>query len=173
MVDYYSLLLRAVTAPGAGDAEWRRGIYDRARRMLATRLRTLRPPPPVAEIATEEAALQAAIDRIESELSWTEHGGIAPDARTHERFGNIDGEPWSAREQGLVATPSRLSQGAWVEPGRSTECLAAGPSGRHRTQWRDFPRHRRRQLRSGYALRISPPADLLPHAAAGRHGHRR
>jgi len=64
MVDYYSLLLRAVTAPGAGDAEWRRGIYDRARRMLATRLRTLRPPPPVAEIATEEAALQAAIDRI-------------------------------------------------------------------------------------------------------------
>ena len=126
MVDYYSLLLRAVTAPGAGNAEWRRGIYDRARRMLATRLRTLRPPPPVAEIATEEAALQAAIDRIESELSWTEHGGIAPDARTHERFGNIDGEPWSAREQGLVATPSRLSQGAWIVVAILAAALGAG-----------------------------------------------
>jgi lipoprotein-anchoring transpeptidase ErfK/SrfK len=126
MVDYYSLLLRAVTAPGAGNAEWRRGIYDRARRMLATRLRTLRPPPPVAEIATEEAALQAAIDRIESELSWTEHGEIAPDARTHDRFGNIDGEPWSAREQGLVATPSRLSQGAWIVVAILAAALGAG-----------------------------------------------
>ena len=37
MVDYYSNLLRAVTAPGAGDAQWRRGIYDRARQMLARR----------------------------------------------------------------------------------------------------------------------------------------
>ena len=74
MVDYYSLLLRAVTAPGRGDAQWRRGIYDRARQMLASRLRTLRPPPPLAEIAAEQAALEAAIERIESELSWTEHG---------------------------------------------------------------------------------------------------
>ena len=58
MVDYYSMLLRAVTAPGAGDAQWRRDIYDRARRMLASRLRTLRPPPPPAEIAAEESALK-------------------------------------------------------------------------------------------------------------------
>ncbi len=41
MVDYYSILLRAVTAPGAGDARWRRGIYDRSRQMLATRMRGL------------------------------------------------------------------------------------------------------------------------------------
>ena len=72
MVDYYSILLRAVTAPGAGDARWRRGIYDRSRQMLAARMRGLSPPPPLAEIAAEEAKLEAAIERIESELSWTE-----------------------------------------------------------------------------------------------------
>jgi lipoprotein-anchoring transpeptidase ErfK/SrfK len=72
MVDYYSILLRAVTAPNAGDARWRRGIYDRSRQMLATRMRGLVPPPPLADIAAEEARLEAAIERIESELSWTE-----------------------------------------------------------------------------------------------------
>jgi lipoprotein-anchoring transpeptidase ErfK/SrfK len=72
MVDYYSILLRAVTAPGAGDARWRRSVYDRSRQMLTTRMHSLSPQPPLADIATEEARLEAAIERIESELSWTE-----------------------------------------------------------------------------------------------------
>jgi len=76
MVDYYSILLRAVTAPGAGDAHWRRGIYDRSRQMLATRMRSLEPPAPLADIAGEEARLEAAIERIESELSWTEEHAV-------------------------------------------------------------------------------------------------
>jgi len=114
MVDYYSTLLRAVTAPGAGDAQWRRVVYDRARRMLASRLHTLTPPPPLAQIAAEEAALDAAIERIEQELSWTEHGTIAPDARTHDRFGDVGREPWTAREEGLVAAPSRPTRAAWI-----------------------------------------------------------
>ncbi len=79
MVDYYSILLRAVTAPGAGDARWRRGIYERSRQMLATRMRGLRPQPPLAEIAAEEAALEAAIERIESELAWTDRAAAPPD----------------------------------------------------------------------------------------------
>jgi lipoprotein-anchoring transpeptidase ErfK/SrfK len=80
MVDYYSTLLRAVTAPEAGDAKWRREIYDRARFMLASRLRELRPQPSLAETASEEAALEAAIERIESEMAWTDvhAGGAAP-----------------------------------------------------------------------------------------------
>ncbi len=72
MVDYYSVLLRAVTAPGAGDAQWRRDIYDRSRQMLTARMRGLRPQPPLAQIAAEEAKLEAAIERIEAELAWTE-----------------------------------------------------------------------------------------------------
>ena len=126
MVDYYSILLRAVTAPGAGDARWRRDIYDRSRRMLAGRLRTLNPPPPLPAIAAEEAALEAAIERIEAELSWTEHGAIAPDARTHDRFGDIAGEPRTAREQGLIAAPSRLSRGGWIVIAVIAAALGAG-----------------------------------------------
>jgi lipoprotein-anchoring transpeptidase ErfK/SrfK len=79
MVDYYSALLRAVTAPNAGDEEWRRGLYERARTMLTQRLRARRPPLSVVEIASEQAALDAAIKRVEAEMEWTEQDGIAPD----------------------------------------------------------------------------------------------
>jgi len=75
MVDYYSALLRAVTAPDAGDAQWRRGMYDRARHLLTTRLRERQPPARQAEINTELSALNAAIARIETEMSWTGDGG--------------------------------------------------------------------------------------------------
>ena len=84
MVDYYSILLRAVTAPGAGDARWRHGIYERSRQMLATRMRGLRPQPPLAEIATEEARLEAAIERIESELSWTDRAAALPEEQMED-----------------------------------------------------------------------------------------
>jgi lipoprotein-anchoring transpeptidase ErfK/SrfK len=69
MVDYYSVLWNAVTAPSAGDAQWRRAIYDRSRQMLSSRMRELQPPAPMAAIATEEAALEDAIDRVEADLA--------------------------------------------------------------------------------------------------------
>lgn len=69
MVDYYSVLWHAVTAPGAGDEQWRRVIYDRSRQMLSSRVRGLQPPAPMAAIAAEEAALEDAIDRVEADLA--------------------------------------------------------------------------------------------------------
>ncbi|MFZ0425471.1 MAG: L,D-transpeptidase [Xanthobacteraceae bacterium] len=105
MVDYYSALLRAVTAPEAGDAQWRRELYDRTRRILTQRLRAIRPPPPMTEIAAEQSALEAAIERIEEELAWGEQGTLAPDARTHERFGDIAAEPWNETERGPLTRP--------------------------------------------------------------------
>jgi lipoprotein-anchoring transpeptidase ErfK/SrfK len=92
MVDYYSILLRAVTAPSAGDARWRRGIYERSREMLATRMRGLRPQPPLSEIAAEEARLEAAIERIESELSWTDRASTPPD----EQFDDVAEAPFAS-----------------------------------------------------------------------------
>src|SRR5271155_5636219 len=80
MADYYSILLRAVTAPEAGDRQWRRGVFDRARQMLASQLRTRQPPMPEPAIAAELEAMDLAIERIEAELAWTERGGGAPDA---------------------------------------------------------------------------------------------
>jgi lipoprotein-anchoring transpeptidase ErfK/SrfK len=69
MVDYYSVLWNAVTAPGAGDAQWRRAVYDRSRQMLSSRMRELQPPAPMAAIATEQAALEDAINRVEADLA--------------------------------------------------------------------------------------------------------
>src|ERR1700722_18750760 len=69
MVDYYSILRPAVTAANARDAKWRRGVYDRARQMLTTRLKARQPPATMAELAAEQVALDRAIARIESELA--------------------------------------------------------------------------------------------------------
>jgi lipoprotein-anchoring transpeptidase ErfK/SrfK len=75
VTDYYSLLLRAVTAPDAGDEQWRRQLYDRARQMLVTQLRNRQPPATQSQITSERLALDAAIARIESETEWTTGGG--------------------------------------------------------------------------------------------------
>ena len=86
MPDYYAILLRAVAAPGAGDAQWRRSIYARARKMLSAQLRSRRPPAEMADVAAEQAALEAAIERVESEMSWTESAAAAtaPDGEIGE-----------------------------------------------------------------------------------------
>jgi lipoprotein-anchoring transpeptidase ErfK/SrfK len=108
MVDYYSTLLRAVTAPGAGDAQWRRVVYERARQMLGQRLHAMRPAPPVREIASEEEALEEAIERIESELTWTEHAG-APSRDDAPAF---EPEPEYVPDRGPIGLPRRrLSTG--------------------------------------------------------------
>jgi lipoprotein-anchoring transpeptidase ErfK/SrfK len=85
MVDYYSLLRRTVMAPDAGDTQWRRGIYDRARRMLVQQLRARQPPASQAEIAFEQAALNKAIARIEAEMARSERGDITDVAQYRMR----------------------------------------------------------------------------------------
>ena len=113
MVDYYSVLLRAVTAPGAGDANWRRGIYDRSRDILVRRLRALRSPPSAAEIAAEQAALDAAIERIEAELAWTEHGAGSQENRV-DNLSTIAGDSWIGPDRGPLASSARLSETTWA-----------------------------------------------------------
>jgi lipoprotein-anchoring transpeptidase ErfK/SrfK len=93
--------------------------------MLSSRLHTLKPPPPASEIAAEQAALDAAIERIEQELSWTEQGDLAPDARTHDRFGDIGGDTRTAREEGLIAAPSRPARALWIAAAICVAALAA------------------------------------------------
>jgi lipoprotein-anchoring transpeptidase ErfK/SrfK len=89
MVDYYSLLRRTVTAPDAGDTQWRRGIYDRARRMLVQQLRARQPPASQAEIAAEQASLNKAIARIEAEMARSERGDITDVAQYRMRPARI------------------------------------------------------------------------------------
>ena len=70
MADYYSLLLKAVgNLPKASPPTARKAIYDRARAALVRQLRSLGPTLSEADIAREEAALEAAVARLERDLS--------------------------------------------------------------------------------------------------------
>ena len=115
MTDYYSLLLRAVTAPDAGDEQWRRQLYDRARQMLVTQLRNRQPPATHAQITTERLALDAAIARIESEVVWTASGGD-----------DIADVGSMRATQGPVSGPGRMSTTAWIALAVVVAVLGAG-----------------------------------------------
>jgi lipoprotein-anchoring transpeptidase ErfK/SrfK len=118
MVDYYSILAKAMAAPEAGDPQWRRGIYDRARQMLVTQLQARRPPTPRAAIAAERSALDAAIRRIETEMS---RQGLAQDPD-----GDIAGATPLEPERGPMTRPLRLSSGTWVVLAILAAALGAG-----------------------------------------------
>src|SRR5271155_3320231 len=97
MADYYSILLRAVTASGAGDRQWRRGVFDRARHMLANQLRARQPPMPEVGIAAELDAMDLAIERIESEMAWTERGGATLEAAADQPRSRVARPPRTSR----------------------------------------------------------------------------
>ena len=63
MVDYFSLLTRAVSALSSNTSEQRRVLYDRARKTLVEKLRD--PALSHADLRAESAALEAAIQRVE------------------------------------------------------------------------------------------------------------
>ena len=72
MADYYSLLAKAVSnLPKAGPEAARKAIYDRARKALVRQLRSLGPTLSEADIAREEAALEAAVAKLESQFAPT------------------------------------------------------------------------------------------------------
>ena len=117
MVDYYTILLRAVTAPGAGDAQWRSDIYDRARQMLSNQMRSRRSRLPMAEIVAEQAALEAAIEKIEAELAWTDRGATARESDERPQAANerdIASDITLEAERGPIAERRSLSGTAWL-----------------------------------------------------------
>ena len=65
MADYYPVLARAISRLSDNDARKRQEIYDRARTVVLEELRKLDPE----KIAPEQAQLEAAILRLEAELS--------------------------------------------------------------------------------------------------------
>ena len=70
MADYYSLLAKAVSnLPKAGAEPARKVVYERARKALLRQLRSLGPSLSEADIGREEAALEAAIVKLEGQFS--------------------------------------------------------------------------------------------------------
>src|SRR5271169_1229440 len=82
MADYYPLLAKALAGlPSNSTQNSRQAIYDRARKALIGQLRSMRPPLPEEDIAREDAALDAAITRLENErLAPASAQGAAPPA---------------------------------------------------------------------------------------------
>ena len=69
MAEYYPLLAKAVSGLTHSTPEARRSIYERARNALPKQLRSIQPPIAEADIDREAKALDAAIARLEAELS--------------------------------------------------------------------------------------------------------
>jgi len=69
MVDYYSILARAVASLNPNTTEQRRALYDRARKTLADKIATVDPSASHTDLKTESAALEAAIQRVERDLA--------------------------------------------------------------------------------------------------------
>jgi hypothetical protein len=68
MADYYSLIAGAVSRLASQTDEARHALYEHARTILQERLHTLDPPISAAKLGSEEARLEAAISRVETEL---------------------------------------------------------------------------------------------------------
>ena len=65
MVDYYSILTRAVASLSPNTREQRRDLYDRAQMTLVDKLRAVDPTLSDPALNAERAALEAAIQRVE------------------------------------------------------------------------------------------------------------
>jgi hypothetical protein len=65
MVDYYSILTRAVASLSPNTREQRRDLYDRAHMTLVDKLRAVDPTLSDPALNAERAALEAAIQRVE------------------------------------------------------------------------------------------------------------
>jgi hypothetical protein len=68
MADYYSVLARAVVNLETEDGAAREELYERARRIIISELRKQDPKISALTITREQAALEAAIRRLEAEL---------------------------------------------------------------------------------------------------------
>jgi hypothetical protein len=75
MAEYYPLLAKAIAGLPNSTPETRRAVYERARKALLGQLQNLQPPVPAADLARESESLDAAVARLEAELS-----GVAPPA---------------------------------------------------------------------------------------------
>ena len=68
MVDYFSIMARAVATLNPNTREQRYTLYDRARKTLVEKLRSFDPTLAHTDLKAESAALEAAIQRVERDM---------------------------------------------------------------------------------------------------------
>jgi hypothetical protein len=91
MADYYSVLARAVVNLETDDRAAREELYARARSIIVAELRKQNPKISALTITREQAALEAAVRKLEAELQ--------PRARGNNRRGS----PQQSRSEGTEA----------------------------------------------------------------------
>jgi lipoprotein-anchoring transpeptidase ErfK/SrfK len=126
MVDYYSILAKAMNTPEAADARWRRGIYERARDMLVTRLQARQPPTSPKAIAAERSALDDAIARIEAEMSSSPDNSDAANEPAGYGDDDLMSAPSIVPEREPMALPVQFSGVGWVVIAFVVAALCAG-----------------------------------------------
>ena len=115
MADYYSLLAKAVSnLPKAGPEPARKAIYDRARKALLRQLRSLGPALSEADIAREEAALEAAIGKLEGQFS---PAAPTPSSAAGARPASSSPGPAAPRPSSYVPPPRPAPSAAAPPPG--------------------------------------------------------
>src|SRR5262249_41266801 len=72
MSDYYSVIASAVSRLPSKTDEARHAIYERARTALRETLRNYDPPLSETELANEDAALDAAITKVEVDFLFSD-----------------------------------------------------------------------------------------------------
>jgi hypothetical protein len=91
MADYYSLISNGIAALDKKTSETRRVYYDRARAILADRLRKADPPLSETFIEDERLALEGAISKVEacailSEGTWPIPNGLQTQSDHTENY---------------------------------------------------------------------------------------
>jgi lipoprotein-anchoring transpeptidase ErfK/SrfK len=97
--DYYSVLLRAVTALDPNTAEARSSVYDRARRVLIEQLlRAEGADASASRLHAERSGFEVAVERIEAEFAYLDPAHSRTDALAawDEDALGLDGEARSA-----------------------------------------------------------------------------
>jgi hypothetical protein len=101
MADYYTVLARAVLSLETGDNAAREELYERARSIIVAQLRKQNPKISALAITREQAALEAAIRRIESELQ--------PRTRDIDRKSGSQNRPDVLETESLSEMPKALA----------------------------------------------------------------
>jgi lipoprotein-anchoring transpeptidase ErfK/SrfK len=95
MVDYVPLLARAVAALNPNTSEQRHALYDRARKTLADKLRSIDPTLAHTDLKAERAALEAAILHVEKDA--VRRAAPAQPKPAHGAYGAVAGEEYQDR----------------------------------------------------------------------------
>jgi hypothetical protein len=126
MADYYPLLAKALAGlPNTTTPAARQAIYDRARKALIGQLRSLKPPLAEDVIAREEAALDAAVARLEGERGAPIADDASPTSSPEPAPRPAPPRPPSAGPASAAAPPRSAPPSA--PPNRPTVAPAAAP----------------------------------------------